>query len=122
MSNARTLCLPLGLMYTACVAMDFRAGILEEKGDTSDYGPKLRKIVGCIDAHIAEMDKIDLWTPDELMGAAHAMDMYGGHFARHIACAFYVADTHNRERLVSAFSDIFLKYGKGGAFYPKGSK
>jgi hypothetical protein len=121
MSNVRTLALPADLIYTACVAMDYRRGILEATGDKSDYGLKLAKIVGAIDAHMNEMDTIDSWTNDELLGAAHTMELFGGHFAKNIAGAFYVADSHNRERLISAFPDVFVKYGKGGAFYQEGN-
>lgn len=117
MSNVRTLALPADLLFTAVVAIDFRRRALEEMGDKSDYGPKLKKIGDAIDSHMKEMDKVDSWTPDELLEAAKTMDAYGGHFARHIAGAFYAADQHNRERLVSAFTDLFTKYGKGGHFY-----
>jgi len=38
------------------------------------------------------------------------MESEGGSFARYIAQAFYVADTTNRERLLTAFDDLFCKF------------
>lgn len=49
----------------------------------------------------------------EMLGdAAKLMEREGGSFAGHIARAFYVADTTNRERLVVAFDDLFVKFYK----------
>jgi hypothetical protein len=38
------------------------------------------------------------------------MESEGGSFAGHIARAFYVADTANRELLLTAFDDLFCKF------------
>jgi hypothetical protein len=42
--------------------------------------------------------------------AAQQMEKEGGSFARHIAQAFYVADSTNMELLVTAFDDLFSEY------------
>jgi hypothetical protein len=55
------------------------------------------------------MKAIDL-DYDMLLDAARLMESQGGSFAGHIARAFYVADTTNREKLLSAFDDLFCKY------------
>jgi hypothetical protein len=47
---------------------------------------------------------------DMLLSAALLMEREGGSFAGHIARAFYVADTTNRERLITAFDDLFCKF------------
>ena len=47
---------------------------------------------------------------DMLLNAARLMEITGGSFAGHIARAFYCADTVNREKIVSAFSDLFYKH------------
>jgi hypothetical protein len=47
---------------------------------------------------------------DMLLSAALLMEREGGSFAGHIARAFYVADTTNRERLLTAFDDLFCKF------------
>lgn len=47
---------------------------------------------------------------DMLLNAALLMEREGGSFAGHIARAFYVADTTNRERLLTAFDDLFVKF------------
>lgn len=47
---------------------------------------------------------------DMLLNAALLMESEGGSFAGHIARAFYVADTTNRERLLTAFDDLFCKF------------
>lgn len=49
-------------------------------------------------------------TDDEFMAAAHVMVQEGGGFAGHIAKAYYLADSHNRLRLRSAFPDLFTRY------------
>jgi hypothetical protein len=49
---------------------------------------------------------------DMLLSAALLMERVGGSFAGHIARAFYVADTNNRERLLSAFDDLFVNFYK----------
>jgi hypothetical protein len=45
-----------------------------------------------------------------LLNAAMLMQREGGSFAEHIALAFYVADSTNRERLLTAFDDLFVKF------------
>ena len=47
---------------------------------------------------------------DMLLNAALLMEREGGSFAGHIARAFYVADSTNRERLLTAFDDLFCKF------------
>ena len=42
--------------------------------------------------------------------AAQQMEKEGGSFAKHIAQAFYVADSTNMELLVTAFDDLFAEY------------
>jgi len=42
--------------------------------------------------------------------AAKLMEREGGSFAAHIAEAFFVADSHNREALLAAFDDLFCKF------------
>ena len=117
MSNIRALVLPAELLLTTEVALSYRALMLRDRGDTSDYEPKLRKILFGIELQQRYMNAIESWTDDELLNAAKTMDMFGGHFARNIAQTFYVADSHNRGVLVAAFAELFIKYGKGGHFY-----
>lgn len=47
---------------------------------------------------------------DMALAAAHLMEREGGGFASRIAQAFYAADTTNRERLLTAFDDLFCKF------------
>jgi hypothetical protein len=47
---------------------------------------------------------------DMLLNAALLMEREGGSFAGHIARAFYVADSTNRERLLTAFDGLFCKF------------
>jgi hypothetical protein len=47
---------------------------------------------------------------DMLLDAARLMEREGGSFAGHIARAFYCADSTNRERLLTAFDDLFVKF------------
>jgi hypothetical protein len=49
---------------------------------------------------------------DMLLDAARLMESQGGSFAGHIARAFYCADSTNRERLLTAFDDLFVRYYK----------
>ena len=49
---------------------------------------------------------------DMLLSAALLMEREGGSFAGHIARAFYVADSTNKERLLTAFDDLFVRYYK----------
>jgi hypothetical protein len=49
---------------------------------------------------------------DMLLSAARMMESEGGSFAGHIARAFYVADTTNREKLLYAFDDLFVRFYK----------
>ena len=53
-----------------------------------------------------ELDYEMLWD------AARLMEQQGGGFAACIAQAFYRADAVNRERLVTAFDDLFYKFYK----------
>jgi hypothetical protein len=62
------------------------------------------------------MKAIDL-DYDMLLSAARLMESQGGSFAGHIARAFYVADTTNREKLLSAFDDLFCKYYRQHRLY-----
>jgi hypothetical protein len=54
---------------------------------------------------------------DILLKAALLMEHEGGSFAGHIARAFYVADTTNRERLLTAFDDLFCKFYRQHRLY-----
>jgi 2-oxo-4-hydroxy-4-carboxy--5-ureidoimidazoline (OHCU) decarboxylase len=47
-----------------------------------------------------------------LWDAAKLMEQQGGGFAACIAQAFYRADSTNRERLLTAFDDLFVKFYK----------
>lgn len=47
---------------------------------------------------------------DMLYAAASLMERQGGSFAGHIARAFYVADSTNRVRLLTAFDDLFCQF------------
>jgi hypothetical protein len=47
-----------------------------------------------------------------LWEAAKLMEQQGGSFAACIAQAFYRADATNRERLLVAFDDLFVRYYK----------
>jgi hypothetical protein len=47
---------------------------------------------------------------DMLLDAARLMEQQGGSFAGHIARAFYVADSTNKERLITAFDGLFCKF------------
>ena len=47
---------------------------------------------------------------DMLLSAARCMEREGGSFAGHIARAFYVADASNREKLLSAFDELFVEF------------
>ncbi|NBS69949.1 hypothetical protein EBT31_13700 [bacterium] len=49
---------------------------------------------------------------DMLLRAARMMESEGGSFAGHIARAFYVADLSNREKLLSAFDELFIQFYK----------
>lgn len=49
---------------------------------------------------------------DMLLAAARKMESEGGSFAGHIARAFYVADLSNREKLLSAFDELFVQFYK----------
>ena len=47
---------------------------------------------------------------DMALAAARLMEQEGGSFAEHIAKAFYVADSTNSERLLTAFDALFCKF------------
>ena len=49
---------------------------------------------------------------DMLLRAARMMESEGGSLAGHIARAFYVADLSNREKLLSAFDELFIQFYK----------
>ena len=57
------------------------------------------------------MKAIDL-DYDMAWQAAKLMEAQGGSFAGHIARAFFVADSTNRETLLVAFDDLFVSYYK----------
>jgi hypothetical protein len=57
------------------------------------------------------MKAIDL-DYEMLWDAAKLMEQQGGGFAACIAQAFYRADSTNRERLLVAFDDLFVKFYK----------
>ncbi len=45
----------------------------------------------------------------DFMNAANEM-RGGGSFAYYLATAYYMADSHNKERLKAAFPDLFTRY------------
>ena len=47
---------------------------------------------------------------DMRIQAARCMEREGGSFAGHIARAYYVADSTNAEKLLTAFDMLFLKF------------
>lgn len=47
---------------------------------------------------------------DMLLKAARLMEKEGGHFAGHIARAFYVADLTNKRNLLRGFSPLFEEF------------
>ena len=47
---------------------------------------------------------------DMLLSAAKCMESEGGSFAHYIARAYFVADRHNAETLVTAFDPLFVKF------------
>jgi hypothetical protein len=47
---------------------------------------------------------------DMRLQAAMCMENEGGGFARHIAQAYYAADRHNAELLLTAFDGLFVKF------------
>lgn len=49
-------------------------------------------------------------TSDDDFTHAAGMMSVGGHFASYIAHAYFVADSHNKERLRAAFPDLFTKF------------
>lgn len=49
-------------------------------------------------------------TDSDLFKAARNMERMGGSFAASIAQAYFHADSTNRERLLSAFGDLFEKF------------
>lgn len=58
-------------------------------------------------------------TEDEQIYTARAMENYGGGFASRIAEAFFVADLGNRAKLMSAFEELFRRYGPDSTYYCK---
>lgn len=57
------------------------------------------------------------YTHDELVRTCHVMHRFGGSFAHHLADAALVADSVNRETLLTAFGGLFHKYGPDSDFY-----
>lgn len=53
------------------------------------------------------------YTSEQLHAAAHEMQQVGGTFAYHIAAAYFYADSNNRERILTAFMDLFERYMPG---------
>lgn len=49
---------------------------------------------------------------EEVHRAAVAMQNHGGHFAAHLARAWFSADSTNRARLEGAFPDLFYRYSQ----------
>jgi hypothetical protein len=49
-------------------------------------------------------------TRDELLPIMQAMETYGGGFVKKLVQAMYVADSHNLERIVTAFPEIIERY------------
>lgn len=49
-------------------------------------------------------------TDSDLYNAAHKMQAMGGGFASALAEAFFRADSHNKQRILLAFGDMFERY------------
>jgi hypothetical protein len=49
-------------------------------------------------------------TATQLWEAAKTMEEYGGGFASALARAFFRADSHNTQRLLTAFDHLFMHY------------
>ena len=49
-------------------------------------------------------------TRDQYLPAAELMQRMGGSFVSAIADAFFAADSHNTQRLLIAFPDLFTRY------------
>lgn len=50
------------------------------------------------------------YTDSQLHAAAHEMQRTGGSFASHLADAYFHADSNNKERILTAFMDLFEKF------------
>lgn len=50
------------------------------------------------------------YTDSQLHAAAHEMQRTGGSFASHLAAAYFHADLNNRERILTAFMDLFERF------------
>lgn len=50
------------------------------------------------------------YTDKQLRAAAHEMQRIGGSFAAHLAATYFLADAYNKERIVTAFMDLFEKH------------
>lgn len=50
------------------------------------------------------------YTSEQLHAAAHEMQRIGGSFASHLAAAYFHADSNNKERILTAFMDLFEKH------------
>lgn len=50
------------------------------------------------------------YTSEQLHAAAHEMQRTGGSFASHLAAAYFHADANNKERILTAFMDLFEKF------------
>lgn len=50
------------------------------------------------------------YTSEQLHAAAHEMRRIGGSFASHLADAYFHADSNNKERILTAFMDLFEGY------------
>ena len=48
---------------------------------------------------------------DKLLTAALEMERIGGSFAAAIAKAYILGDSHNKQRVVAAFPELFERYG-----------
>lgn len=55
-------------------------------------------------------DNTPFLNEEELHAAAYLMQQTGGGFAQRLAALYYVADSHNRARLLYAFGDLFDKF------------
>lgn len=58
-------------------------------------------------------------TRDQQLDAAKTMEKYGGGFAYALAQAFFHADGDNKERILNAFDDLFLRYHRWNEEYTK---
>lgn len=53
---------------------------------------------------------VEKYTDSQIHDAAHEMEAIGGHFAACIAEAYFCADSHNKQLLLTAFGHLFERF------------